>query len=94
MPLSRLEIELRLLARERIAQGQLPRTVPERIWGGKGTGRACALCDKPIEEMELEVEEHIAGELQIFHFHVLCQSLWQLECVRAYHLRKDVKSTA
>jgi hypothetical protein len=88
MPLTKLETELRVVARERIAKGQLPRAVPERMWGGKGTGRACALCDAPIEEMELEVEEHTDGKLQTFYFHVLCQSLWQLECVREHHLEK------
>jgi hypothetical protein len=91
MPLTQLETDLRQLARDRIAKGQLPSAVPERMWGGKGSGRSCSLCDKPIGEMELEVEEHIDGKIQTFHFHVLCQSLWQLECVHEYHLRTHPK---
>jgi hypothetical protein len=90
MPLSKLEAELRPIARERIASGQLPREAPSRIWGGHGTGQLCALCDKPIErdEVEYEVEEHIDGTVQLFRFHMVCQSVWQLECARDNYLRK------
>jgi len=94
MPLTQqLETELRPVARDRIAKGQLPATVPIRMWGGENARRACSLCDRPIEELELEVEEQIDGKLQTFHFHVLCQSVWQLECVSEHHLRTDVKSS-
>lgn len=93
MPLTQLEQNLRQLARERIANGQLPSAVPERMWGGKGSGRSCSLCDAPIRDVELEVEERINDTIQTFHFHVLCQSLWQLECVREYHLKNPPLST-
>ena len=66
-------------ARDRIAKGQLPRHVPERSWGSKGTGRLCALCDQPVtpDEMEIEVESWIDDEdLQTFQFHVGCHSTW------------------
>jgi len=61
MPLTQLEAELRPIARERIATGQLPREVPTKMWGGPGSGQPCALCDKPIrhEEVELELEVHM-----------------------------------
>jgi hypothetical protein len=85
MPLTQLETKLRRVARDRIAKGQLPRVVPLQMWGGKGTGRLCALCDKAIEpnEMELEVEQRIDGGLPPLRFHVVCHSLWRLECGRA-----------
>ena len=84
MPLTQLEKQLRRLARDRIKKGQLPRTAPGRIWGGKGAGRSCALCDKPIgaNESELEVEQNIDGTVRPLRFHVACQLLWQLECAR------------
>jgi hypothetical protein len=44
--LRRLEKELRLTARERIAKGQIPRDA----------GRSCALCDKPMQSDEIEYE--------------------------------------
>lgn len=84
MPLTQRETKLRRVARERIAAGQLPRAVPLQMWGGKGIGRLCALCDQAIEpeEMELEVEQRIAEELAPLRFHVVCHSLWQFECAR------------
>jgi hypothetical protein len=78
------ETDLRRAARNRIASGRLPRYVPERAWGGKGTGRLCALCDDsiPSDEMEIEVESWIDDEdLQAFQFHVGCHSAWD-QCAR------------
>jgi hypothetical protein len=78
------ETELRRVARDRMASGQLPRVVPLQMWGGKGAGRLCALCDNAIErdEMELEVEGGIDGESVPSRFHVACHSLWRFECGR------------
>jgi hypothetical protein len=89
MPLTKLETELRPIARERIAKGQLPGQVPLKMWGGPGIGQPCALCDKPIlrGEVEYELEGHIDGTLRSFRFHVVCQSVWQLECARADYLK-------
>ena len=91
MPLTKLETELRLVARERIAQGRLPCGTALRMWGGHGTEQPCDLRDKPIrpEEVEYEVEVRDSGAVHTFRFHILCQSMWQAECVRAEHLRKQ-----
>jgi hypothetical protein len=85
--LNQLEPGLRALARKRIAQGQLPREAASRMWGGHGTGQRCTLCDSPIQcdEVEFEVEEHRDGTVQTFRFHMICQSVWQLECARDDH---------
>jgi hypothetical protein len=90
MPLTKLEAELRPIARERIASGQLPHETPARMWAGHGTGRPCALCDKPIEkdEIEYEVEHQTESGVQTFHFHIVCQSVCQLEAARADYLVK------
>ncbi|HYM29158.1 MAG TPA: hypothetical protein VET66_13485 [Steroidobacteraceae bacterium] len=79
MPQSAHEQELRALARERIAKGELPGAPASRMWGGDGTGRLCSLCGEPVQpdQIEFEVESH--GHSLIFHR--VCQSVWQLECV-------------
>ena len=90
MPLTQLEAELRPIARKRIATGQLPNTAPSTMWGGPGTGQPCALCQKTIlpADMELEFEAPHDGSLRKLRFHVVCQSVWQLECARHDYLKK------
>lgn len=90
MPITKLEAELRLRARERIAQGLLPCETPSKMWGGPGSGQPCALCDKPIKsnEMEYEIEAFLEGRAQSLRFHVLCEAIWQLECARDDYLKK------
>ena len=81
--LRRLEKELRPIARERIAKGQMPREAPIPFWDGFGTGRACALCDKPIQSDEIEYEvKPIEAAVQPLRFHRVCHYAWQLECAR------------
>jgi hypothetical protein len=79
MPLTQLEAYLRLLARERIAKG-----------GGPGSGEFCALCDKPIgrDEVEYEIAAEFSGGVRAYRFHLVCQSVWQLECARDDYLKK------
>lgn len=91
MPLTKLEAELRPIARERIATGQLPAEGPSRMWGGHGSGAPCALCDKPIPpgDIEFEVEDQLEGTPHTFRFHMVCQSVWQLECARDHYLKKQ-----
>ena len=54
------------------------------MWGGRGAGEICALCDKPIlaEEVEYEVEAYTDGAKRAFQFHILCHSVWVLACAR------------
>lgn len=77
---------LRDAARERIEQSRLPCEKPARMWGGRGTGQVCSLCDQPIldtePEMELEYEGAGsgvgtgAGPPSVVRFHLQCQSVW------------------
>jgi hypothetical protein len=81
--LTRLEKELRPIARARIAKGQMPREAPTRFWGGFGSGWPCALCDKPIQSDEIEYEvKPIEAALETLRFHRVCHYAWQLECAR------------
>jgi len=69
---------LRDAACERIDQARLPRSKPARMWGGRGTGQICNLCDKPIldTEPEMELEYDGSAPLKIVRFHLQCQSVW------------------
>jgi hypothetical protein len=90
VPLTELEAELRHIARERIARGMLPgRPSATRMWAGYGNGRLCDLCGKPIQAGEIEYEvEHPDHAVTTLRFHLVCQSVWQLECARNDHLAK------
>jgi hypothetical protein len=83
MLFTKLESDLRSIARQRIQQGQLPCVVPSKIWAGRSAGQSCALCDQPIPsgEVEYEVEEIVQGVARTFRFHRHCQTIWQIECV-------------
>jgi hypothetical protein len=70
--LGKLERELRPMARERFAQGQLPFEAHPRFWGGFGTGQPCSLCEKPIQPDEIEYEVPIQAVVQALRFHRVC----------------------
>ena len=72
------EHRLRALARERIAKGELPSEPALRMWGGDGTGRLCSLCREPVQRDQIEFEVESGRHNLIFH--MVCQSVWQLEC--------------
>lgn len=59
------------------------------LWAGRGL-----LCDTMIKpsEVALEVEESIEGKVKVLWFHIVCQSIWQLECARAEYLKNRVVS--
>jgi hypothetical protein len=81
MSLTQREQQLRVIARERIAKAELPCEPTSRMWGGYGTGQLCSLCRDPIQpdQIEYEVERMAAGRDNLL-FHLVCQSVWQLEC--------------
>jgi hypothetical protein len=73
------ESELVNIARERIARGRLPRTLPERVWGcHKGTWEICDLCDRAIapDQTMLEIDDQSPA----LQFHVTCHAIWEREC--------------
>jgi hypothetical protein len=62
--------------------------------GGHGRGEGCVLCDTMIKpsEIALEVEESVEGKIKALWFHIVCQSIWQLECACAEYLKNRVVS--
>jgi hypothetical protein len=69
---------LRARARQRIEQHRLPREKPSRMWGGRGSGAACSLCDEPIvdSEPEMELEYDPSAPIPTVRFHLRCQAIW------------------
>jgi hypothetical protein len=54
------------------------------MWGGRGDGSGCAVCEEPIRPDQLELELEFARESteeanQNPHVHTLCFTAWQLE---------------
>jgi hypothetical protein len=70
------EEALQTRAHDRIEQGLLPREKPTRMWGGRGSGLPCSLCDKPISESEPEMELEYEAQSPSIRFHLRCQSIW------------------
>jgi hypothetical protein len=76
--MSRLTLaELKERARERIANGLLPRS-PGKVFAGFGGPDPCALCDRPIDKAEVVYEFKIdtRGALRTIHFHPRCERIY------------------
>ena len=85
MSITKDEAELRRRVRERCKSGRLPPSAaPGRAWAGRGSGRACSLCDQPIDpdEIEYELDGPSGVAIDIVRFHTGCYRLWSVECAR------------
>jgi len=94
MPLTAKENELRQRARALIQDGVLPRRLPEKTWGGYGTGGLCALCAQSIQQTDVEYEVQDPQGPCTYRFHFMCHAAWQLECARQDHLDRTPKEAA
>jgi hypothetical protein len=90
MPLTQIETDLRLRARDLIETGRLPATIPDRTWGGNGSGQPCSLCGKYIHANDVEYEFEIGDSIDptTYRFHFMCHAAWQFESARQMHLSK------
>ena len=71
---------LRLLIRQKLADGRLPHDSIPRIWGGPGAGESCDACDEPVVKTQMIMEgvsASVNGES--VQFHVSCFQLWDAE---------------
>lgn len=67
--------QIRAMVEDKLANGVLPRAMPERVWGGASYGGSvCSACDEPISlgKSELEVE---CQDGTLRRYHVLCFSV-------------------
>jgi len=76
------EQDLRRRALDALHADTLPRALPERTWGGSGSGKRCPVCGRSIEptEMELELEFlalEVGNDTREFHMHLPCFTAWQ-----------------
>jgi hypothetical protein len=65
-----------------IGEGRLPSFASARYWGGPGSGRVCALCERVIGSHELEIEAELADGSGGPVFHVRCHDAWREACRR------------
>jgi hypothetical protein len=77
---------LRAKAREALGTGKLPVRRPERMWGGKGAGAACAVCDLPVRRDEIGFDLEFPGEAGSANafscaLHMRCLAAWEFERV-------------
>ena len=64
---------LRLIIRQKLADGRLPFHSIPRIWGVRGRGEPCDACDGVIIEDEFVIEGmSLAGSRQQIRLHVEC----------------------
>ena len=71
---------LRLLVRQKLTDGRLPRTYIPRTWGGAGNGKPCGVCEQIIRKPQMMIEAATVddGEPDL-SFHVPCFYFWETE---------------
>ncbi|HTT04460.1 MAG TPA: hypothetical protein VMF64_04170 [Steroidobacteraceae bacterium] len=84
--------ELKRLAEQRIASGELPCPPASRTWGSHGSGAPCSLCARPIQTHEIEyevapVDLRGAADPRTVRFHLRCHAVWQAQCHHKAHVR-------
>jgi hypothetical protein len=93
MPLTDIETELRLRARQLIEAGTLPTTIPNRTWGGNGSGEPCSLCGKYIHPNDIEYKFEIGDvDPATYRFHFMCHAAWQFESARQIRLDERIEA--
>jgi hypothetical protein len=71
---------LRLLIRQKLADGRLPCKCLPRIWGGASHGETCGACDEIIEGREMSIEGiELANGRTDVQLHAQCFYLWNDE---------------
>ena len=74
MPIPREGEFLTTLITGKLLSGQLRGDVPEKVVGGRGNGAPCAICDRPLRQMQLEA---IFLDGQTAHAHLTCFAEWR-----------------
>jgi len=72
------EQQIRGIIREKLQKGSLPRRQSDRTWGGRGSGRPCAVCDQEIPSSVSEIEDRDDDGNPLV-FHARCHSLLSQE---------------
>jgi hypothetical protein len=75
---------LRLLIRDKLADGRLPHDHIPRVWGGPGAGETCDGCGEIVSKEQM-LMEGIGTDGSGVQFHVACFHLWDVERQVAGH---------
>jgi hypothetical protein len=76
---------IRLLIRTKMADGRLPTNGPVRVWGGRGDGESCDICEETITKDEFMMESiPTESAPELLQLHVKCFWLWHLERHRVW----------
>ena len=71
---------LRLLVRQKLADGRLAADYVPRTWGSLGNGRTCDACEQVVRKSQLMIEGASTDDQQPdLTFHVPCFYLWETE---------------
>ena len=75
------QLTVREKAREALRARTLPTRGADRMWGGRGEGAECSICNLPVQsdELEFELEYILADGLAKHHVHVHCFTAWERE---------------
>ena len=68
---------LREVIKQRLADGTLPLTRPDKLYAGRGSGEPCTGCGEPIYPMQIEYELDYPGERRTLRLHLECAGLWE-----------------
>ena len=73
---------LRVLIRQKLSDGRLPRNGIPRVWGSKGDGQQCLVCEASVTKTQFVMEGQLVrdgDEPASMSFHVLCFHMWDDE---------------
>jgi len=73
---------LRILIREKLADGPLPHDHIPRMWGGPGDGETCDACGEIVTKTQMLMEglsKDSTSEGPGVQFHVQCFYVWDVE---------------
>lgn len=70
---------LRLLIRQKLADGRLPHDSIPRVWGGPSRGEICHACEDVIAQPALVMEGIALNAKAPLQLHVQCFYVWDVE---------------
>jgi hypothetical protein len=73
------EQALRLLIRQKLADGRLPHDSIPRVWGGPSDGETCNACGESVTKPALIMEGIALGGTAPLRLHVQCFYMWDGE---------------
>ena len=73
---------LRILIRDKLADGRLPHDHIPRMWGGPGHGETCDGCGEIVTKTQMLMEglsRDTGARGSGVHFHITCFHVWDVE---------------